>query len=63
MAGYRRRCHYKSLTDAEFGDMLSSVVWRKVRSMLMKELEERSKLGMMKKIVALELESICVVLK
>ncbi len=27
----------KSLTDAEIGDMLSSVAWRKVRSMLMKE--------------------------
>jgi len=53
----------KSLTDAEIGDMLSSVDWRKVRSMLMKELEERPKLGMMKEIAALELESSCVVLK
>ena len=43
--------------------MLSSVAWRKVRSMLMKELEERPKLGMMKEIVALELESTCAVLK
>ena len=34
--------------------MLSSVAWRKVRSMLMKELEERPKLGMMKEIVALD---------
>ena len=32
-------------------------------SMLMKELEERPNLGMMKEIVALELESSCVVLK
>ena len=31
--------------------------------MLMKELEERPKLGMIKEIVALELESNCVVLK
>ena len=53
----------KSLTDAEIGDMLSSVAWRKVRSMSMKELEERPKLGMMKEIAALELESNCVVLK
>ena len=53
----------KSLTDAEIGDMLSSVAWRKVRSMLIKELEERPKLGMMKEIVALELESSCAVLK
>ena len=49
----------KSLTDAEIGDMLSSVAWRKVRSMLMKELEKRPKLGIMKEIVALELESSC----
>jgi len=40
----------KSLTDAEIGDMLSSVAWRKVRSMLMKELEERPKLGMLKEL-------------
>ena len=53
----------KGLTDAEIGDMLTSVAWRKVRSMLMKELEERPKLGMMKEIVALELESSCAVLK
>ena len=32
----------KSLTDAEIGDMLSSVAWKKLRSMLMKGLEERS---------------------
>ncbi len=51
------------MTDAEIGDMLSSVAWRKVRSMLMKELEERPMLGMMKEIVALELESSCAVLK
>ena len=43
--------------------MLSSVAWRKVRSMLTKELEERPKLGMMKEIAALELESSCMVLK
>jgi len=42
------------------GYMLSSVAWRKVRSMLMKELEERPKLGMMKEIASLELESSCV---
>ena len=53
----------KGLTDAEIGDMLTSVAARKVRSMLMKELEERPKLGMMKKIAALELESSCAVLK
>ena len=53
----------KGLTDAEIGDMLSSVAWRKVRTMFMKELEERPKLGMMKEIVALELESSCAVLK
>ena len=53
----------KGLTDAEIGDMLTSVAWRKVRSMLMKELEERPKLGMMKEIAALELESSCAVLK
>ncbi len=43
--------------------MLSSVAWRKVRSMLMKELEERPKLRMLKEIAALELESSCSVLK
>ena len=43
--------------------MLSSVAWRKVRSMVMKELEERPKPGLMKEIVALELESSCAVLK
>ena len=53
----------KGLTDTEIGDMLSSVAWRKVRSMLIKELEERPKLGMMKEIAALELESSCAVLK
>ena len=53
------------LINAEIaiGNMLSSVAWRKVRSMLMKELEERPTLGMMKKTVALELKSRCVVLK
>ena len=35
--------------------MLSSVTWRKVRSMLAKELEERPKLGMMKE----EVEDVC----
>ena len=34
-----------SLTDTEIGDMLSSVAWRKARSMLMKELEERPNWG------------------
>ena len=34
----------KSLTDSKFGDMLSSVAWRKVKSMSMKEFEERPKL-------------------
>ena len=53
----------KSLTDAEIGDMLSSVAWRKVRSMLMKELEERPKLRMLKEIAVLELELSCAVLK
>ena len=53
----------KSLTDTEIGDMLLSVAWRKVRSMLMKELEERPKLEMLKEIAALELESSCAVLK
>ena len=53
----------KSLTDSEIGDMLSSIAWRKVRSMLMKELEERPKLGMMKESVALEFKLSCVVLK
>ena len=43
--------------------MLSNVGWRKVRRMLMKEFEERPKLGMMKKIVALELGLSCVVVK
>ena len=49
----------KSLTDSEIGDMLSSIAWRKVRSMLMKELEERPKLGMMKESVALEFKLSC----
>ena len=40
----------KSLTDSENGDMLSCIAWRK----LMKELEERLKLGMMNEIVTLE---------
>ena len=53
----------KSLTDIEIGDMLSNAAWRNVRSMLMKELEERPKLGMMKEIAALKLESSCAVLK
>ena len=51
------------LINAEIGNMLSSVAWRKVRSMLMKELEERPTLGIMKKTVALELKLRCVVLK
>ena len=46
----------KSLTDSKLADMLSSVAWKKVRSMSMKELEERPKLGMMKEIGPLELE-------
>ena len=53
----------KSLTDAEIGDMLSSIAWRKVSSMWTKELEERPKLEMMKEIVALEFQSSCAVLK
>ena len=46
----------KSLTDSKFGDMLSSVAWRKVKSMSLKEFEERPKLWMMKEIAVLELE-------
>ena len=53
----------RALTDSEIGDMLSSIAWRKVRSMLMKELEERQELGTMKEIVALEFQSSCAVLK
>ena len=53
----------KSLTDAEIGEMLSSIAWRKVSSMWTKELEERPKLEMMKEIVALEFQSSCAVLK
>ena len=44
-------------------DMLSCAAWRKVRSMLMKEVEERPKLRMMKEIVNLEWESSCAVVK
>ena len=51
------------LINAEIGNMLSSVAVRKVRSMLMKKLEERPNLGMMKEIVALELKSSCAILK
>ena len=51
------------LINAEIGNMLSSVAGRKVRSMLMKELEERPNLGMIKEIVALELKSSCAILK
>ena len=53
----------KSLTDSEIDDMLSSIAWRKVRSMLIKELEERQRLGTMKEIVALEFQSSCAVWK
>ena len=53
---------YRDISGFSFY-ILSSVAWRKVRSMLMKELEERPKLGMIKEIVALELESSCVALK
>ena len=52
-----------SLINAEIGNMLSSVAWRKVRSMLTKELEERPNLGMIKEIVALELKLSCAILK
>ena len=52
-----------SLINAEIGNILSSVAWRKVRSMLTKELEERPNLGMIKEIVALELKSSCAILK
>ena len=51
------------LSDSEIGAMLSSAAWRKVRSMLMKEVEERPKLRMMKEIVNLECESSCAVVK
>ena len=51
------------LTDSEIGAMLSSAAWRKVKSMLMKEVEERPKLRMMKEIVNLECESSCAVVK
>ena len=51
------------LTDSEIGVMLSSAAWRKVKSMLMKEVEERPKLRMMKEIVNLECESSCAVVK
>ena len=53
----------KSLTESEIGGMLTSVAWRKVRSMLTKEMEERPKLCMMKQIAELEFESSCAVMK
>ena len=51
------------LTDSEIRAMLSSAAWRKVKNMLMKEVEERPKLRMMKEIVNLECESSCAVVK
>ena len=42
-----------NLTDSESGAMLSCAAWRKVRSMLMREVEERPKLRMMKEIINL----------
>ena len=52
-----------SLTQRLGDNMLSSIAWRKVRSMLLKESEERPKPDMRKEIVALEFESSCAVLK
>ena len=52
-----------NLTDLEIGAMLSCAAWRKARSMLMKEVEERRKLRMMNEIVNLEWESSCTVVK
>ena len=52
-----------NLTDSEIGAMLSCAAWRKARSMLMKEVEERTKLRMMKEIVNLEWELSCTVVK
>ena len=50
-----------NLTDSEIGAMLSCAAWRKARSMLMKEGEERPTLRMMKEIVNLEWKSSCAV--
>ena len=52
-----------NLSELEIGAMLSCAAWRKARSMLMKEVEERPKLRMMKEIVNLECESSCTVMK
>ena len=52
-----------NLTDSEIAAMLFCAAWRKARSMLMKEVEERPKLRMMKEIVNLECESSCAVVK
>ena len=52
-----------NLTGSEIGAMLSCAAWRKARSMLMKEVEERPKLRLMKEIVNLECESSCAVVK
>ena len=52
-----------NLTDLEIGAMLSSAAWRKARSMLINEVEERPKLRIMKEIVNLECELSCAVLK
>ena len=43
----------KGLSESEIRDMLSSIAWREVRNMWKKEMEERTKLGMLNEIAAL----------
>ena len=53
----------RSLSDSEIREMLVSVAWRNVTSVMNKDMEEKPKLRILKEIADLKLESRCALVK
>ena len=53
----------KNLSDSEIQEMLESVAWRRVTSMMKEDMEDKPKLSILREIADLKLESSCALVK
>ena len=53
----------KNLSDSEIQEMLESVAWRRVTSMVKEDMEDKPKLSILREIADLKLESSCALVK
>ena len=53
----------KNLSDSEIQEILESVAWRRVTSVMKEDMESKSKLSILREIADLKLESSCALVK